>query len=50
MRILVLADIDAFTWTGPSQPVDLVVSCGDVYDPVILAAAKACPAIRIVAV
>lgn len=50
MRILVLADNDSFTWTGPSQPVDLVVSCGDVYDPVILSAAKACSAAHIVAV
>jgi hypothetical protein len=44
MHILILADIDAFTWTGPAQPVDLVVSCGDVYDPLILSAATACSA------
>jgi predicted phosphodiesterase len=50
MRILILADNDAFTWTGPSQPVDLVVSCGDVYDPLILTAAKACSAAQILAV
>jgi Icc-related predicted phosphoesterase len=50
MRLLILADIDAFTWTGPSQPATLVVSCGDVYDPVILGAAKACSAAQIVAV
>lgn len=42
MRILALADNDGFTWTGPSQAVDLVVSCGDVCDPLILGAAKAC--------
>jgi predicted phosphodiesterase len=50
MRLLVLADNDAFTWAGPHQPVDLVISCGDVYDPLILTAAKACSATRIVAV
>jgi hypothetical protein len=49
MRILVLADNDAFAWTGPSQPVDLVISCGDVYDPLILSAAKACSATQILA-
>ena len=50
MRILVLADNDDFTWTGPSQPVDLVVACGDVYDPLILSAAKAFSAARVFAV
>jgi hypothetical protein len=50
MRILILADNDAFTWTGPCHPVDLVVSCGDVYDPLILTAAKACSATQILAV
>jgi predicted phosphodiesterase len=50
MRILVLADNDAFAWAGPSQPVDLVVSCGDVHDPLILSAAEACSATHILAV
>jgi hypothetical protein len=50
MRLLVLADNDDITWAGPSQPVDLVASCGDVYDPLILAAAKACSASQILAV
>jgi Icc-related predicted phosphoesterase len=50
MRILILADNDNYTWTGPIQPVDLVVSCGDVYAPLIIAAAKACSATQIVAV
>ena len=50
MRILALADNDAFQWTGPSQPVDLLVSCGDVYDSLILSAAKACAATQVFAV
>ena len=50
MKILVLADNDSFTWAGPSQPVDLVISCGDVYDPLIITAAKACSATQILAV
>lgn len=50
MRALVLADIDDFTWRGPSRPVDLVLSCGDVYDAVILGAARACSASQVFAV
>ena len=50
MRILALADNDNFTWAGPSQPVDLVVACGDVYDSLILSAAEACSAAQVFAV
>jgi predicted phosphodiesterase len=50
MHILIIADNDAFAWAGPSQPVDLLVSCGDVYDMQVLSAAKACSATRILAV
>ena len=50
MRIMAIADTDDVTWAGPSPRVDLVVSCGDVYTPVIQAAAKACPAASVVAV
>lgn len=50
MRILVLADNDDFTWGGRGEPVDLVVSCGDVYDPLILGAARACGALRVFAI
>ncbi|MBN1489906.1 MAG: metallophosphoesterase family protein [Phycisphaerae bacterium] len=41
MRILILADIDDFHWKhGPGQA-DMVLSCGDVADAVILEAAEA---------
>ena len=50
MRILALADNDSFTWSSPVQPVDLVAACGDVYDSLILAAAKACSATHVLAV
>ena len=41
MRLLVIADIDDLKWRGGSGQADLLVSCGDVSDPVILEAAKA---------
>lgn len=41
MKILVIADIDEFHWEqGPGQA-DILVSCGDVVDQVILEAAEA---------
>lgn len=41
MKILVLADIDEFHWRHGSGQADLVISCGDVSDSLILEAAKA---------
>ena len=41
MRILAIADIDDLRWTGSSGQADLLISCGDVSDPVILDAAEA---------
>ena len=41
MKILAIADIDAFHWTmGPGQA-DVLMSCGDVGDGVVLEAAEA---------
>jgi predicted phosphodiesterase len=50
VRILALADNDDFKWAGPNQPVDLVVSCGDVYDSLIVTAAQGCSAPHVLAV
>ena len=41
MRILVIADIDDLRWKGGSGHADMLISCGDVSDPVILDAAAA---------
>jgi len=41
MRVLILADIDAFSWTHDGGQADILVSCGDVCDRVILEAAAA---------
>ncbi len=47
MRILVLADIEEFRWRWGTGQADVVVSCGDVEDCIILEAAEAygCPTI-----
>lgn len=50
MRILVIADIDDLRWKGGSGQADLLISCGDVSDPVILEAAEAYHCNRILAV
>jgi predicted phosphodiesterase len=50
VRILALADNDDFKWAGPNEPVDLVVSCGDVYDSLILSASQLCSAPQVLAV
>ena len=42
VRILALADNDDFKWAGSCEPVDVVVSCGDVYVLLILSAARGC--------
>jgi hypothetical protein len=41
MKILVLADIDDLHWRRGAGRADLVVSCGDIADRVILEAARA---------
>ena len=41
MKILAIADIDDFHWTHGSGQADLLLSCGDVSDQVILEAAEA---------
>lgn len=41
MKLLVLADIDDLHWHHGTGQADLIISCGDVYDQVILEAANA---------
>ena len=41
MRVLVIADIDDLKWRGGFGQVDVLVSCGDVCDQLILQAAAA---------
>ena len=41
MKLLVLADIDAFHWRHGTGQADVILSCGDVVDQVILEAAQA---------
>ncbi|MFC1461392.1 hypothetical protein ACFLQR_02600 [Verrucomicrobiota bacterium] len=41
MRILVIADIDDFLWKRGSGQADVLLSCGDVSDQLILEAAEA---------
>ena len=41
MKILVIADIDDLHWKHGSGQADLLLSCGDVYDQLILEAAEA---------
>ena len=45
MRILVLADIDELHWPAGGGEADLLLSCGDLFDQVIVEAAQAyhCP-------
>ena len=47
MRILVLADIDELHWQTGGGEADLLLSCGDLFDQVIVEAAQAyhCPQI-----
>ena len=40
MEILVLADFERFSWDGEVQDADLLLSCGDVPEQVILKAAE----------
>ena len=41
MKLLILADIDDLHWEHGSGQADVLLSCGDVYDQVIMEAAKA---------
>ena len=50
MKLLVIADSDNLHWKGDSGQADLLISCGDVSDPVILEAADAYQCKRILAV
>jgi len=51
MKALVLADMhDDFHWRGESISIDLILSCGDVADPVLLEAAQSCHCNKIFAV
>lgn len=50
MKILVIADIDELRWKGGSGQANLLISCGDVSDPVILEAANAYQCSQIFAV
>lgn len=47
MRLLVLADIDDLHWPHGGGEADVVLACGDVYDQVVLEAARAyrCPVV-----
>ncbi len=42
MRILAIADIDDLHWEYGRRSADVLLSCGDVFDQVILEAAEAC--------
>lgn len=50
MIILAIADINDLRWKGGSGQTDLLISCGDVSDPVILGAVEAYRCSRIFAV
>ena len=50
MRLLVLADVDDIHWRGGTGQADILVSCGDVCDQLIIQAAEAYGCRRIFAV
>lgn len=50
MKALIIADIDDLHWAGGCGKADILLSCGDVYDQVILEAASAFSCSRIFAV
>ena len=50
MNLLVIADDDAFAKTPMNEHADVLISCGDMADPVILKAAQATQCSRIFAV
>jgi uncharacterized protein len=50
MKILIIADEDSFIKTLTREPADVLVSCGDIADPVILQTAKEAQCSRIFAV
>ena len=50
MTFLVIADIDDLSWRGTTEPADILISCGDVADAVIVQAAETVGARHILAV
>lgn len=50
MKLLIIADIDDLHWKHGEGRADILLSCGDVADPVILGAARAYQCARIFAV
>lgn len=50
MKALIISDIDDFHWNGDSGKADILLSCGDIYDQVILEAATAFSCSKILAV
>ena len=50
MNLLILADMDEFHWPHGKGQADILLSCGDVADPLILEAAQAYGCRRILAV
>ena len=49
-KLLILSDYDSFRYTLGKEPADILISCGDIADQVILEAAKAVQCSRIFAV
>ncbi len=50
MRILAIADIDDLYWEQSPEKADILLSCGDIFDQVILEAAEICGAVKVFAV
>jgi len=50
MRMLILSDIESLSWTGGSGSADVLISCGDITDNVILEAATAYSCAKVFAV
>ena len=50
MKVLILADIDDVHWNGGDGTADMLLSCGDIYDQVVLDAADAFSCSNILAV
>lgn len=50
MKLLVIADDDSFTKTPMNERADVLISCGDMADPVILQTAQATQCSRVFAV
>jgi len=50
MKALIITDIDDFHWNGGAGTADILLSCGDIFDQVILEAAAAYSCSKILAV